>query len=242
MGKVFKWFISVLVILLVVLVPLTILMVKFDYQSGMGTAVRNILIKYPKIVELINLNQPGDYRYYYKNLDNPIEIFVAHTDGNVVNDNLKNWLTSMVDATLKQPTMVTVDPNPLPFGKNSVSLTDLNTMRIEAISRSGKNTNLYIIYTSSYMPQPSIAGIVAHRDTIFIFKQNLESLVSQPQQLNDIEQSTIMHEWGHLLGLEHNDLPNCLMSATSDIEINRLNNRNFFPTTYCWDEVYELLR
>ena len=57
---------------------------------------------------------------------------------------------------------------------------------------------------------------------------------------NMIEQSTIMHEWGHLLGLDHINQEDCIMNERVEVYENRRFQGSNIPTTYCAEELYQL--
>ena len=49
-----------------------------------------------------------------------------------------------------------------------------------------------------------------------------------------------MHEWGHLLGLEHTNLPECIMNEKVEVLDSHYLLSNQIPVEYCWDEKYKL--
>jgi len=53
-----------------------------------------------------------------------------------------------------------------------------------------------------------------------------------------LEKSTLLHEWGHLLGMEHNTIPNCIMSALVEVS-NSVRIAYQINTEYCWNELYD---
>jgi predicted Zn-dependent protease len=127
----------------------------------------------------------------------------------------------------------------LPHELVSYTTHDLNELR-KSVLRDSPNPALYIVYVPRYKDEPEYAGITLHRDTLFIFKETLRSLNDYTDVQNRIEQSTLEHEWGHLLGLDHIDLPTCLMSESVEVYTNRVNQISNIPVEHCWNTLYEL--
>ncbi len=49
-----------------------------------------------------------------------------------------------------------------------------------------------------------------------------------------------MHEWGHLLGIDHVDNPECIMSSFVEVEDKTLFRVQDIPVAYCPETIQEL--
>jgi len=103
-----------------------------------------------------------------------------------------------------------------------------------------KDNFLNIIYLTHYKPDPRYLGITINKDTIFIFKGGFEGIGENEKVLRRIEQSTIMHEWGHLLGLGHVESEDCIMSEMVHFYSDRELWTGEVPTQYCAETLYEI--
>lgn len=215
----------------VISIPAALFLIKFSPSNPIGQDLKKFMIKYPSIVRTVNLNEPGDNRYAYVRTSQPLIVNLFFDQENPADTNIKSWIAQMVKETTGRE--VVCNENPITI---DLSLTDLNQIRSQIPSSPGA---LHIIWLNTYQKKPSYAGVTINRDTIFLFKTTMTQLVRTPAEVAGLEQSTLKHEWGHLLGLEHNELPGCLMYTVVEVE-GALLAKNEFPTDYCWNELDEL--
>ncbi len=77
----------------------------------------------------------------------------------------------------------------------------------------GKVATLYLLYGSRKEGSPSLLGSTYQEYGIVLFEEELKSLTGDNQKLlARYEVSTALHEFGHQLGLAHNDNFRCLMN------------------------------
>lgn len=90
---------------------------------------------------------------------------------------------------------------------------------------------LQIFILRKYAPFPTFAGLVKDDHNIFIFMDSIRGVSDQQSSTQNAEVSTILHEFGHLLGAEHVNDDSCIMSGKVE------NIIDGFPTiisnTYC---------
>lgn len=220
-----------------ILFAVLIYAVKFDTSSNLGQAFRERLIRIPWFVELINLNQPGDGRYIYAKKGEALKIHVVHGGGTVPDADSKSWLETMVGETVGKEALVEVEPDVTIFTRETYSDEDLNVIRKSLV---GRDSDLHIVYLTKYQEEPDYLGVTLHRDTIFVFKDRILTLTRGTDIRKRLEQSTLMHEWGHLLGLEHVEDVGCVMSEYVETYTNRALTPEQIPVTHCASTLYDL--
>ncbi len=226
--------------LAVFLVLVLIVLVKFRDDSAFAQKLKKEVIRKPFLVDILNLNHPGDARYVFFDPDsNTISVILLYHEGFKHNEKVEIWLREMILETLSKKAQInSIELSTIE--KDSYSNNDLNEIRDEVRDRFGKQYDLFIIYLSKYQKDESNIGITLHRDTIFIFKGAQIILTNQISTLNRLERSTLMHEWGHLLGIEHVDDPSCIMSKFVEVEQTAFYKEKDIPVEYCPEIIQEL--
>lgn len=64
-GKFLKTTVAFILVILIFLWVGIIFLAKFKGQSYVGKIVKSYVIRYPAIIKLVNLNEPGDARFVY---------------------------------------------------------------------------------------------------------------------------------------------------------------------------------
>jgi len=240
MLKIIKTLFLVGIIFVIFYIVISIYLVKFDSTSPLGQNLRKSIIKYPFLVSFINLNQPGDNRYAYVSAHNPtISVKVFYTPNVIPDTDISTWITNMMTETVGKK----IDLEMLPLTEAealSYSDQDLNLIRKNNESEKFNNPVLNIYYLTSYAEKPSYLGLTLHRDTIFIFKQTMLDISEKLEITKRLEQSTVSHEWGHLLDLPHIEELGCVMSNYLETYENWPMKESMIPLTHCWSTLYAL--
>lgn len=233
--KSIKNVIFILLIFIITLIPVFVYVVKFKSGSVLGSQVKTNVIKSSGLVKLLNLNNPGDYRYFYRDPDiKSLSVRIVSVNFQESNTEVDRWLKGMINTTVGKNVEINKIYN-LHY-PNTKLLTDfdLNEIRNKVIS--GGSGDLNLIYAGSYSEKESSVGLVIHRDTIFIFKDAIDVLSERGYVKNVLEKTTIMHEWGHLLGLDHISNSDCIMDESVEVYDTPPIGKNL-PTEYCWEEL-----
>lgn len=192
------------------------------------------------MIAFANLNDPGDNRFLYADPRfTPIKIIVSASESVTPHEEIETWLQEMTDGTVEKQAEIIFQDN-LEEEKAAYANGDLNRVRKKLKSSQIGKPVLNVVYLTSYAEKPSYLGVALHRDTIFIFKSTMIELQVNETTRAKLEKSTLMHEWGHLLGLSHVDLPSCIMSSSVEVIENRVYSEASIPTQYCWNSEYEL--
>lgn len=104
----------------------------------------------------------------------------------------------------------------------------------------GGNATMYVLYVEDSAAgagdagagSGTVAGVAFRADAFVVFSNDL---------YNDaIERTVLVHETGHLLGLEHDDDPGCAMVGTLVENLSMKTGRTLPPDDYCTDHQRQL--
>lgn len=234
-------FLLILFVIGVLLSLITIYIVKFDSNSLIGKQLRSLFWHYPKLVQRINLNYPGDWRYFYLDPSaSPLQINVYTTPGVGADSSLNSWLEEMLGQTTGTNFRVNVGGDVSYQKSGSYTDADLHLIRRRLPFVDSNAPFLNIVYVRSYAENPGYLGIALHRDTVFIFKNTIDEITPDTKLRQLLEESTLMHEWGHLLGLEHINHPGCIMSENVEVYDSRELRETEIPVIHCQTSLVEL--
>jgi hypothetical protein len=213
------------------MVTLTLL----PYDNPTNLALRPTILKIPYAQTLFRLNQPGDRRFAYAATQNsPLIIEVDYAPNIVPEAKLQTWLESMVQETLKKPARVIIETTPQIPAQNDYTHQELYTHAKAAQNPQLKSPSyLQLVYVNRSQDTPTNSGVVLTSETMFLFQDAMYELSTQSHIRDRLVESTIKHEWGHLLGLEHIDQEDCIMSETVEVYENRRFQATNIPTDYC---------
>jgi predicted Zn-dependent protease len=237
-----KALIALIFITFVAAIVAGIYFIKFDNSSEIGSYLKSYVIKNPQFISIFNLNQPGDNRFTYVSSKYPnLKVNVAYTYNNQPDKDVQNWIKKMILDSIGKNAEINYNSKPTIVTQEKYTDQDLNRIRREI--ESGDNSPIPVInvvYLTSYQNIPSYVGVTLHRDTIFIFKKTIAGMTSDIGTLQRLEESTLIHEWGHLLGLSHIKEPGCIMSDFLESYIERSITSDEVPLEQCWGTTYEL--
>lgn len=241
-----KTFVELLILLILVSAGLLIYGLHVGGPDNpINQAIRDHVLKSSFTRTIMALNEPGDFRYQYLRTQNgvvTIEVDIA--PGITPGKDLETWLKGMIKDTTGKTVSITQSHDGNIPAKSEFSYTELITYAKKSRDPliSSQPSYLHILYLPRSSNDPTNAGMVLSAADIFIFKDVINELSDRENIRARIEQSTIMHEWGHLLGLEHNDQTNCLMSETVEVYPERKYQAAAIPTAYCPNDYAILAR
>ena len=104
---------------------------------------------------------------------------------------------------------------------------------------------LYLMCLPSFAEGPSNIGVTFKHDGIIIFNDTIQDIVGQSETLavRLLQLSTMVHEFGHQLGLDHMGAEHCVMNEKFETpSLNSLLYINEMPSDFCPESVAEIER
>ncbi|HLE48440.1 MAG TPA: hypothetical protein VI819_00175 [Patescibacteria group bacterium] len=236
--KFIKNIILAVIIIAILTVPICVYFVKFNSESFLGENLKKVVMQNNFLIGFMNLDSPGDARFLYLKPDGKsISVRIIPVNSKMPDLDADLWVNEMISQTLNKDAEISVTNN-VDYPVND-HLKDGDLNNLHNLVKKNDAADLYIIYTSSYNEIPSSVGLVLHRDTIFIFKDAIDGLTEKGVIKDVLERTTIMHEWGHLLGMDHVSDEKCIMDEQADVyDTPPLGKK--LPTEYCWEELQSL--
>jgi hypothetical protein len=224
-----------LIVLLAILIPLYSLK-RLPADHPINLSVRDLVLPHKMLVKAFRLNQIGDARYQLTDPKNsPLRIQISHPAKFSPSSQIENWLQTNVSASVGK-TGILLPPN---TNLTAAPVSDKHLLELTTTDL-GDNYDLHVIFLPSSSDFPTNSGRTVSSKSIFIFYELIESLSSDVSIQNRLYQSTISHELGHLLGLEHVSAPNCIMSATVEVYENRVHQAGNIPLKFCIESLAQI--
>ena len=207
----------------------------FIYQE-----LRPQLIKHNSLRHSLFLDAPGDNAHTYATARGPLIVEIDTAANIDLHPDSKSWIIDMVQATLQIDSHIIFDQDDI-ADQSAYSDQELRQLTsATADHRPSRSAYLHIIYLTRSGDAPSNIGRVVNSDTIFIFKHVVSGLSDREEIRARLERSTLMHEFGHLLGLPHLDQPNCVMSAIVEVFGDHPYQGANIPLQYCPETLFRI--
>jgi hypothetical protein len=205
--------------------------------------LRPILQKSHVARKVFSLNKPGDYRYAYVSSKTPeIMVELDMLAGIEPNQFVERWIEQMIAESVKKYGSVALVQEITDGYKESYTYEELEELdRKHRSQEFAKQPGyLHVLYLTRSADEPTNAGMVLNDQAIFVFIDVIKELSEREDIRARVEQSTLMHEWGHLLGLNHTEAENCVMSEKVEVYGNQQFQFNNIPLTHCRESMAEL--
>lgn len=208
--------------------------------NSINTNLRPIVIKYPLLRTLLRLHQIGDYRYDIGNNNyKDLEITVYQNRSNKLNSNTLNAISNQLYNILKQPKNVTFVEKELP----SDIPVEIDDSQMKSVLKKYPLTNIdkariQIFVLDKYTQIPTYAGLVRNANSVFLFMEPIKDVSRFQSSSMAAEVGAILHEIGHLLGAEHIDAFDCIM--TDKVENYNYGRPTSIRDKYCPEDIIEI--
>lgn len=180
---------------------------------------RPALARYPLARTVFNLHWDGDARANYL-LSKPFSkllLVIDREENCQLSPAVLDQVQTKINAAIQKPSGVTSRESRV-FVAMEDSMSNQQIHQVAdryRISRLAKDTAvLYVLCLGSYASAPSNIGLTVNEDGLAIFWSTISQLSNNnPSVRDEYIVSTILHEFGHQLGLNHVQDPGCIMSS-----------------------------
>lgn len=232
-------FFIIVVLLLGVFVYLKI-QVAGGQNSGFNQTTRFVLGKNPLVRTILGLHNAGDARAQYLGNSGPLVIEWFKPGTEEVDGNILASFASLAEKYTGRKTQVV-------FG-GDVSEGTLDLQGLQNLGFKGPNLPsgadvFHVVFAADYQPKDQKELSTTHGETTVVISLNSHKqfLGNYQQDLNEYLLSSLLHEFGHEIGLGHNSDPSCIMSERAGIDGLPLENSGLFvPQDFCPAEVVQI--
>jgi predicted Zn-dependent protease len=235
-----KGFLFCIVVIIVGIFAYLRFSVNGNLDSYFNQHTRFQMGKYKAVRALFGLHNDGDARVEYLNAKLPIVIEVVKPTGTMLDERIiKQFADKVAEFTGKQTTIFNEDHIP----SGTLNEKDLALMVSQHRRHAAGNANLFVIYADDFVADnPNEIGRTYLESSIVISDKRLKELTQGDSRIMPSYQlSTMLHEFGHQVGLGHNNGEDCIMNTTVEQPERMV---HFFsditPTSFCELELDQL--
>ncbi|MGE5392568.1 MAG: matrixin family metalloprotease [Candidatus Saccharibacteria bacterium] len=176
--------------------------------------LRPVLASWPFSRKILALHYDGDARSDFLGKRYAgIQLEIDVMSGEELPQQGLDQAVKAIETVTGKPVSVRYSDNRIPY---QGALTDAGVAGLAKANRYAHDPDsafLYLLLASSRDSEVSNIGETQGEDGIIIFMDSLKSFLSRnPDLLPAYFSSTMLHEFGHQLGLPHNSEPGCLMN------------------------------
>ncbi|MCX6797585.1 MAG: hypothetical protein NTX98_03870 [Candidatus Doudnabacteria bacterium] len=228
--RVKTFFLFLLIIVLGVFVYISV-KVRGDLNSDFNQTYRYKLGRNGIFRALFGLHNDGDARAQYLLGGGPLVVEIVEPLGLDMPEESINDFTRKISNLLGRETIL-YNVDHIPSG--SLGETDLE----EIVKEKRRHflpgqPNLFIVYAEDYIGRGGEVGKTYKEFAILLSHKGLKEITNQqPEAFKQYLETTVLHEFGHQIGLPHNGQSDCIMNE----KVNRPEAQGFFDGFYTPDE------
>ncbi|MFA5135663.1 MAG: hypothetical protein WC505_07825 [Patescibacteria group bacterium] len=203
---------------------------------------RGAFSRIPLLRTIFLLHWDGDARANYL-LSDPhtsLRIEIDAYDQCVFSDNILATVIEEIEKVTGKYDAVTVtESDTIPLTNTRYTSKEIRGIkeRYQTFKTEGSEAVLYVLCINEYDEAPTNIGHTVQEDGVVVFWEKISRLVKTNHALlEDYVASTILHEFGHQIGMKHVESPWCIMDEAieappADVRL------NYIPTSYCDEEL-----
>lgn len=184
-------------------------------NTSFNTKVRPQLSAHPFLRQILALHFDGDGRAdYMGDRYEKILIEVDLSVGLTIHTSTLDLLKQRIEEITGKETSYIISDRNVTYLRNA---TDDQIADLVEKNRNHKNSKdtatVYLLYLAEYASHPTLLGLTYHEYGVLLFDESLQNFTeANPDSLPSYEASTALHEFGHQIGLPHNNIRGCLMN------------------------------
>lgn len=152
---------------------------------------------------------------------------------------LKNFADKVQSITGKPTTYFISDTN-LPYSNLTVNDVE-HIVHLYRNVFSGDSANLYVLLADTSKDDPKQLGSTYNEYGIVLYESEVKNFTSySPDTYESYAYSTLLHEFGHQLGLEHDTETGCLMNAKAETNDQPQLFVGEVTTDFCYSEMQQI--
>lgn len=192
------------------------LIINLPESSHARSLIRAKLVQYPALRNIYHLHDAGDARSdYLSSRTKRIAIL------------RKEYVDPWFNETVFNA-----------FAEEVTEVTGKETVFVETIPTESDTATLTIYLETKNEEDPKTLGKTLNENSIILYRTGLEYFTeSIPETKELYVTSTLLHEFGHQLGLDHNETPGCLMNSSAESDHIPKHNAKEVVTAFCKEEL-----
>ncbi len=208
-----------------------------DGDNFFNRNLRASFIKSDTLRRIFHLNFDGDARAFYFS-KNKITVEVVWMEGVFLDREAISRAVENISKVTGNEVTVEYNNYPISSLEAGSSLSDLEK-KYRDISFSPSKPSLLLMALPYDVDNKSRIGTTLGSTTVVLYVSAIDDLVSKnKEQVSKLQEGTVLHEFGHQLGLDHNNKEGCLMNPQA--EINGSYGASNWITNFCEYELETL--
>lgn len=208
-------------------------------SSQFNQTTRFTLGKHPVLRNIFALHKDGDARAEYLQGSATIEIEIAEPGNSQLDETTVDDFAAKVSKYTGRSTKVYYVDN-VPNGTLSNTQID-NVFALGKRQYNPGDSVLFVLYANDFNASDNEVGRTYQEYGMVISHDKLQTLTqAYPSSFDQYAESTMLHEFGHQLGLDHNNINGCIMNSVVENPQSYSVFGSYTPTDFCQSELDQL--